>query len=894
MGLAPGARIGTYEIVGAIGAGAMGEVYRARDSRLGRDVAIKVLPAAFTSDADRLARFEREARVLASLNHPNVASIYGLEESAGIRALVLELVEGETLADLLHARGRLGVDETLAIARQIAAALDAAHERGIVHRDLKPANIKITPDGVVKVLDFGLAKALQAIAGGSDLSQTLSETREGVILGTAAYLSPEQARGQAVDKRTDIWSFGCVVYETLTGRAPFQAETLSDTIVKILGTEPDWAALLPSTPARVVRLLQRCLDRDVKHRLRDLGDVDLALDAGAATSSKPERPAWFLWAAAIAGAALLTAGAMLVIARLRDAPVANAAPVRFEVPIPVRLAEAGSFALSPDGRRIAFVATGADGIMRIWLRSFDTLETRPLRGTESEVGRNTTMFWSPDSRFIAFYANGTIKKVDAAGGVPHEICKVPAVAVGGSWNREDVVVVGSVEGGLLQCRASGGTGSRVTNAGTGGPGGFHLFPWFLPDGRHLLYLHVSRQNPSKNGLYIADLTRMPEQQRADRVLETGFNGEYVVGPDGSGRILFVRDKALWAVPFDVRRLATTGEAVPVAAPVGSFLDGAFFRATKDVLVYRGEVPDVQLAWRNRKGTDLGVAGPPGQYSAVALSPDGARAVVLRANRIDRSDHDLWLVDLARNTTTRFTTDPSPESAPAWSADGRAVLFAVGHDRVEIRAKPVDGSPARVLLAPATNDRFRLNAILTFISSTVDGRHLLFTAEGLTGSGSDIWLLPLQQNARPVALLPHEFDQQYPSISPGGRWLAYASNEAGATEVFVRPLTPHADTGLPAVGAPTLVSRGGGTAPRWSADGQELFYQSAAGTVMSARIASNGVDAPAELFRAPGMLANWGVAPDGRKFLLALPVSQDAQAPFTVVLNWQAGLSAPGR
>ncbi len=889
MTLIAGSRFGAFEIHSLIGVGGMGEVYLARDTRLGRDVAVKILPTAFTSDPERLARFEREARMLASLNHPKIAAIYGVEEVDGVRALVLELVDGDTLEQRLRQRGAFAADEALAIARQIAEALDAAHEKGIAHRDLKPANVKVTAGGDVKVLDFGLAKTM-ANTGADDhgvQESTMAATQAGVIVGTAAYMSPEQARGEPIDKRTDVWAFGCVLYEMLTGRPPFKGRTLSDTIASTLTAEPNWAALPASTPPGVMYLLRRCLEKDAKRRLRGLGDIELALDVTAATGATRARTGWTA-RVATAGLVLLAIAATLAIVRLREPPPVESVPVRFEVPVSIRLADSGAFALSPDGRQLVFIGTGADGVLRLWIRSLDTIETKPVNGTEGEVAGNTTMFWSHDSRFIAFYADGKVKKVDVAGGVPQVVCQVPGVAVGGSWNREGHIVVGSTTGGLVQCPASGGTASSVTNVDSSAPTTLHLMPTFLPDGRHLLYLRVSRSNPSVNGLYIADRNRLPAEQNTERLLETGFGGSYVPGTDGAGHILFVRDRVLFAVPFAADRLALSGEPVQLAAPVGSFRDGAFFHARENALVYRGGVPDYQLTWRNRKGEHLGEAGEPGQYLGVALSPDGTRAAVVRENRSNRADQDLWLVDLNRNTTSRFTSDPLPESIPAWSADGKTLMFALGHDGAAIWTKPLDGGPGHALLPGTVIGALRVNPLLTTMSATSDGRFLAFTVDTRSVTRTDIWLLPLP-NGKPVPLLQQEFDQVQGTISPGGHWLAYVSNESGVNEVFVRPLTSDPQTGLPTAGAASLISRGGATAPRWRADGQELFYQSSAGSVMAARASSTGIETPVALFQAPGMLQHWGVSADGQRFLLALPASQEAPAPFSVVLNWQATL-----
>ena len=639
-----GQRFGSFQVQSLLGAGGMGEVYRAHDSKLGRTVALKVLPAQVTADADRLARFEREARLLASLNHPNIGSIYGLEEwtsDAGPRcALVLELVEGQTVSEWIasaRAGGSIGqpaaVATAMKYARQLAEALDAAHERGIVHRDLKPANIKVTPDGVVKVLDFGLAKALESpgidegdpsTVNPADSPTALAMTLQGQILGTPTYMSPEQTRGRPVDKRTDIWAFGCVVYEMLTGRAPFRGDTVSDTIAAVLEREVDWTALPSTTPAGIVRLLQRCLEKDPRRRLRDLGDVDLALDAPAPAELPPAQPAsrrevprtpksGKLVGAAVVAAVALAGPAYLMLTRENEPTGPRIDPMRFEITPAASLSDSGQFAVSPDGRHLVYAGTGTDGVLRLWVRSFGETGTRPLLGTEAEVLQQIPpMIWSPDSRFIAFITGVGVKKIDRQGGVPQLVCQVPGVAVGGSWNRDDVILLGNTAGGILRCPAAGGEAVPVTSVGAGEDID-HLMPSFLPDGRHFVYNVVGRGDPSRDGVYVGDLSVSPDKQSTTRLIATGFGSAYAPGADGRGHVLYVRERALVAVAFDETSLSTVGEPVVVASSVGTFRDTAFFTASKDSLIFREAPPDYQLAWLDRKGTVVGSIGEPAAY-----------------------------------------------------------------------------------------------------------------------------------------------------------------------------------------------------------------------------------------------------------------------------------------
>ena len=865
----------------------MGEVFRARDTRLGRDVALKVLRAPVAADREHLDRFTREARALAALNHSGIAAIYDTVETDGVRALVLEFVEGETLEERLR-DGALPIREALAVARAIAEALDAAHERGLVHRDLKPANIKITPTGDVKLLDFGIARMLVGLDGQD--AATVAGTERGVVIGTAAYMSPEQARGHAVDKRADVWAFGCVLYEMLAGRAAFRGDTWSDSVARTLTTDPDWKALPPHTPPGIVRMLQRCLDKDPKQRLRGLGGIELAFEDVNLSSNATARGRWpFIASFAVTALAVVAAGASWM-ARRPSPSSSEASPIRFEVSPVNRTAESGSFGLSPDGRRLVFIGTGADGRFRMWERSLDSLEARPINGSEGEVSANSTLFWSPDGYSIGFYSDGAVKRIAREGGVAEIVCKVTGVAVGGTWSPAGDIVVGNTAGGLVRCPAGGGEAMAVTDGGTSGDAsaarGIHLFPAFLRDGQRLLYFRVSRADPSGNGLYIADLRLPPDRQSPSRILETGFSFRYAVTDNGDERILFVRNRGVWSVGFNSDRLTIEGEPVQVAESVYTFRDGAAFDATGRVFVYRGGAPDYQLVWRNRGGDELATIGEPGSFVGVALSPDASRIALTRENKLNRSDQDLWIIDAGRNTTARFTSDPLPESAPAWSADGKSVVFAAGHDDADVIAKPVDGTAQEILLDGATLRPAAVNPLLGTFSASRDGRWLIFNVDTRGPRRSDIWILGVQPRRAAAPLIQEDFEQRQAVLSPDQRWLAHVSNESGADEVSIRPMTWPAGA-APTAGAPVPVSRGGGRSPRWRGDSGELFFQSLAGQIMAAKISAMTVDEPAPLFAAPGALADWDVTADGQRFLLARP-TVGRELPFTVVLNWMSG------
>jgi Tol biopolymer transport system component len=881
----------------------MGEVYRARDSRLGRRVAIKVLSHEFTSDPARVQRFEREARVLAAVNHPHIATIHGVEDAQGIRALVMELVDGDTLAERIL-RGPVPVVTTLTLAGQIADALDAAHEKGIIHRDLKPSNVKVTSAGAVKVLDFGLAKGGEpdaGVSGGADaigdasrVTQiaSIDETIPGMLLGTAAYMSPEQARGQTVDKRTDIWAFGCVLFEMLTGRSPFERSTVTDTIAAVLEHDPEWTAMPANTPLGVVRILRRCLEKDPRRRLRDLGDWDLAIEPeriGPSGRTSPPSRNWLQWIPWAALVACVGVGGLLLANRTAPRPVEPALATRFDIPAGVALSESGQFSISPDGRHLVFAGIGEDRMIRLWIRSFDAPEVRPLIGTEAEVAQVIPpMFWSPDSQFIAFYADGKIMKVSRAGGtVPEVVCEVPGTAVGGSWNERGDIIAGNTGGGLTRCSVAGGPSSTITAVNATGPAPVdHLLPSFLPDGRHFVYFQAWRGDASRSGIYLGDLDLSPDKQPQERLVATGFGGVFVGGDDDAGHLLFVRDGTLLAAPFDGRRLAFAGEPQPVASALGAFRDTAFFSASPTAVVYRGVAADMQLTWLDRQGKVLGRAGDPGPFNRLALSPDGTRAMVVRENRLNRFDQDLWTVDLVRNYATRFTSDLLFESAPAWSPDGAEVWYAGGAGGGDIHRKASNGTGAGSMVLSAKNPPLVNPATTSLsLSAWANGQALVFNATSRTGTRQDLWMLPPGPEAKPVPLLEQEFDQTDGRMSPDGRWLAYVSNESGSNEVFLRSVTA-GSAGLPVLGSSIVVSRGGGQEPRWRGDSRELLYQSLTSTIMAAPISAGSVGAPIELFRLPGILSDWGVSPDGQRLLVGIPTQPSAAPQFSVVLNWR--------
>jgi serine/threonine protein kinase len=855
MKLAPGSKLGPYEILAPIGAGGMGEVYRARDPRVGRDVAIKVSSEQFTD------RFTREIHAVAALNHSNVCTLYDV----GPNYLVMELIEGPTLADRIK-QGAIPLDDSLEIARQIADAMEAAHEKGIVHRDLKPGNIKVRPDGTVKVLDFGLAKVEETAAVSLETSPTLSvaQTAAGVLLGTAAYMSPEQARGKAVDKRADIWAFGVVLYEMLTGRQLFSGETVSDTLAAVLKEEPDWEKV----PAKVRPLLRRCLEKDPKKRLRDIGESMAWVESAPETASAKRPWPWISWSAATL---FFLVAVALAFMHFRERPT-SAEPVRFQIPFPDKVAPSFSrtFAVSPDGRLLVFAATGSDGVQRLWLRPLSSLEARPLYGTESS--RLSPFFWSPDSRFIALDAEGTLKKIDVAGGPPQTICDLSRVAIGGSWNRDGLIIFGT-PGGVVRVSAAGGNVSPVTKTNPAGGEERHAFPTFLPDGRHFLYLFRS-SGPEKSGVYVGSLDAKPEEQKLKQLVTTESGFVYVPSQGSDpGWLLFLRDQTLMTQRFDDRRLELVGEPLPVADRVGSYsLFGFFSASTNGVLIFRPN-PASQMIWVDRTGRELSRIGEPGEYPTFDLSRDARQLVVTKA--LPNGQQNLWVMDLLRGSETRLTLNNERHTDPRWSPDGRQVIFTSSRDpsRGPYQVSLPSSDPVQVFKFSGTS--FALD------DWSLDGRHLLYH----DGGHSELWALPLSGDRKPMLVtrsLSGTPDQA--GFSPDGRWIAYNTNESGRYEVKVVPFPPTGDK--------WQISAAGGVQPTWSGDGRELYFLAPDATLMAVDIRTGAKfewGVPHPLFKAPlnvnQVMEQYAPAPDGKRFLLVAPASEISSAQFNVVLNW---------
>ena len=861
--------IGHYRIIAKLGEGGMGEVWRATDTKLGRDVAIKVLPEVFANDADRMARFEREAQVLASLNHPNIAAIYGVED----RALVMELVEGEMLA------GPLPVETAVQYGKQIAEALEAAHEKGIVHRDLKPANVKVKPDGTIKVLDFGLAKSAEHASGDSQNSPTMTmrATVAGMIMGTAGYMSPEQAAGKPVDKRSDIWSFGVVLCEMLTGRRLFEGETISHTLADVLRGPIDLEKLPPDTPPVIRRLIARCLERDVKKRLRDIGEARIVLESPIAEAAAAPRRRPLPW---VAAAAFAVAAAIGVWSPWRPQAVEER-PAHFQLNAPrgaqLVLGAGGGSAISPDGRTIAFVAV-ASGSPMLWVRPIDSVIARELSGTEG----GQFPFWSPDSRSIGFFAGGKLKRVDLLGGSPGVIANAPAPA-GGTWNQEGTIIFARISGqGLQSVSAAGGAPAPIMPIETANREGSQRWPVFLPDGRRFLYFSLARDS-RRTGIHLGSLDR-PNQRT---FVTDSLSGAVYIPPRGTyaGYLLWSRQETMVARQFDPDGARFTGEIFPVAGGEsvtlisGRYYSGISASIAGDVLFVSGN-EQVQLTWRRRDGTPIGVVGQPSHWTAVRISPDGTRVALSVADA--SGIRDLSVIDFARGLQTRLTSGVNA-IAPIWSPDSRHIAYSAVNG-LALFQRSANSSGQQETILEASHSVFADDW-------SPDGRYFLYE-EAIDGH-FNLWLAPLtgpREQRKPVPYLKTASDQSNAQFSPDGKWVAYTSSEAGQEQVYVQA--------FPASEQKWQVSDAGGNYARWRHDGKELFYRSSDGKLMvvAVRPAGRGLE-----FGKPELLFPIGepigphtypydVSPDGQRILMLRSASEENTSALTLLMNWRAGLT----
>ena len=845
MSLSTGTRLGPYEILSALGAGGMGEVYRAHDATLNRDVALKILPDAFAQDPERLARFTREAQTLAALNHPHIAHIYGLDRQdrqdrqerragqgrASTAFIVMELVEGDDLSHRI-ARGPMPLEDALPIARQIAEALEAAHAQGIIHRDLKPANVKVRADGTVKVLDFGLAKALDppvsspvaaALYNSPTITSPAALSAAGVILGTAAYMSPEQARGKVLDKRSDIWAFGAVLFEMLTGTRAFRGDDVTDTIAAVIAKEPDWNRLGPETPAAIRRLLRRCLEKDRSRRLSDAADARLEIDealtpsSGNATLDSVARPVQRrAWSWAVAGGLGLGLGAAVVL--LVWTPWRKASP-----PAPLRLsAELGadvsltntgfgpSTILSPDGAVVAFIAlNGTVGHPQLNLRRLNQLQASPLAGTDSAE----SPFFSPSGQWIGFFADGKLKKISVTGGAAVTLCDVPA-GRGGSWSDDDSIVFSPDVGPgvrLLRVSSAGGTPEPLTSLAEGEV--TQRWPQVLPGGKAVLFTASAIPGAFEN----AHLVVQPLPTGARKAVQLrGYHGRYLP----SGHLVYIHDGTLFAAPFDLERLEVTGPSVPALEDVESnpVSGGAQFAvAATGTLVYlptQTTGRSMPIHWMDHEGKTTVLRATAANWFNPRFAPDGRRlALDIPAGPAS----DIWIYEWARDTLTRLTSDPGDDTNPVWTPDGHRIVFA--SDRAErstsnLYWQPADGTGGPQRLTESKNPQLP--------ASWHPGGKFLAFEELNPQTSFDLMILPLEGDetsgwkpGKPRAFFDSHFDEHQPMFSPDGRWLAYLSNETGRFEVYVRP--------FPGPGGKWQISTGGGYYPIWSRTKRELFY-----------------------------------------------------------------------
>jgi Tol biopolymer transport system component len=869
----PGQTYAHYSIVAKLGAGGMGEVFRATDTKLRRDVALKVLPTAFAADPSRMARFEQEARALAALNHTNISGIFGIEQHEDLRFLVMELAEGEDLSDIIG-RGPLPLDEAVDIARQICLGLEEAHARGIVHRDLKPANIKVLPDGAVKILDFGLAKAMVDEPGGSELdianSPTIMSTRTqpGVILGTAAYMSPEQARGKQVDRRSDIWALGATLYEMLCARSPFPGETVSDKLASVLKNEPDWDALPPSTPPAVRRVLRRCLEKNPNDRLHDAADVRIELahaldegDGGAAAGTRPGAPRSRL-VLGVGVTLALALGALIGFALRGGGGTAESLDrvvSSLAAPAGVTLNVGNlSLALAPGGGQIAFIGDDEEGRSSLYVRRLDSPAARRIEGTEGAI----TPFWSPDGREVGFHTETSLMRVAVDGGAPRLITE--ANGRDGAWNRDGTILFGSPDRGpLWRVDADGGQATRLTNTGPG-PGTSAMAPQFLPDGRHYIF-HLEDLAGDRSGIYLGEL----DSTEMTRLMAGLWNGAYA-----EGNLLYVRDGVLVAQPLDVDAKKLTGEPRPIAddllrlnypfhvfmaaAPSGNRL--AFLRGDE-----AAGITEVVLV--DRSGAELSRPGIRGDLYNPRLSHDGRRLAIDVSTK--ETNGDIWIFDLARGSSRRLTHDPKDETRPTWSADDSKLFFLRVPDLYRI---DVGGAsePQRIYETPNSKAPFDL---------TPDGRWLMFAE--LTGDQNDLRVLDLE-TGEATDWLSTGSSEDGSRFSPDGRWVAYLSDESGRAELYLDR--------FPERGEKFRVSPDGAAWPIWRNDGKELFYVSTAGDLMAVAVDMQSdrdpVGQPQKLFSPTLRLGYFDVTPDGQTFVLIERIDPDIRS-VTLIQNWAA-------
>jgi Tol biopolymer transport system component len=892
MTIETGAKLGRYEIRSKLGAGGMGEVYRARDSQLGRDVAIKVLPASFSVDQDRLRRFEQEACAASALNHPNILVVHDIAADDGTPYVVSELLEGETLRKRIGGTP-LGQRRAVEYALQIANGLAAAHEKGIIHRDLKPDNVFVTNDGRVKILDFGLAKLTQLDGNQSqtDVPTRRVDTDPGVVMGTVGYMSPEQLKGRAVDQRSDIFSFGAILYEMLSGRRAFHGESAAETMSAILKEDPpELSDTNRSVSPALERLVNHCLEKNPEARFHSARDVAFALEALSGSSAVANetttaqsfvRPAfrqWLPWALATIG--LLIAGVTLAWTYFRRERT-DARPIeamRFIIPTPEKASIPGLPTISPDGRYVVLRVNTDDGKELLWMRALGSFEARPLVGTDGGF----QPFWSSDSRAVGFFAKGKLKWIDVSGGSVQTVCDAPS-NYSGAWSHDGTIIFSrGVASGLYRVPATGGTPIQLTTVDASRNEIEHIWPYFLPDGRHFLFLARNVQ-PENSGIYVGTT----DSKETTRLLQAHSSMAYA----SPGYLLFVRESSLMAQGFDADTLQLNGDAFPVAEhTVRNSISGrAMFSVSENgVLVFRAGAGIInnQLVWFGRSGKQLSVLTPPGSYNAPALSPDEKKVAVSRLDLQTGTPSDIWLIDLERGSQIRLTTDPTSDLFPSWSPNGDHVTFVSTRNGVtSIYQRLSNGaSPEEPLVSSA---ELKFNP-----QWAPDGQSIIY-AQLNPKTNVDLYLLSLSGEKKSTSWLQTNFIEAQARFSPNGRWIAYISNETEQFEVYV--------DSFPATGAKVVISIGGGSQPQWRADGRELYYYAPDRKLMAVEVNGDGptfkVGEARPLFEIrvasidqsfPGN-GYYTVTHDGKRFLVSsLPEAPERQQ-INVIVNWAADI-----
>jgi eukaryotic-like serine/threonine-protein kinase len=888
MPLASGHKLGPYEIISPLGEGGMGEVYRARDSKLKRDVAIKVLPADVANDPERMARFQREAEVLASLNHPHIAQVYGLENPAGhlTAALVMELVEGEDLAQRI-ARGSIPLDEALPIARQIAEALEAAHDAGVVHRDLKPANVKVRSDGTVKVLDFGLAKALERSEGHQadakvSALQTITSpamTVGGMILGTAAYMSPEQAKAKPVDKRADIWAFGCVLYEMLTGKRAFKGDDVTDIITSVMRDTPDWQALPVETPSAIRTLLRRCIEKDPRKRAPHMAIARMEIDDAMTStgelvhspSATPKKRS--TWRVALPIALTVAAlGAGWAGSRYFTSAPAPATPIRFQFdgPPSVEFSQrvTAFLAVAPDGRSVAFIGQPRGRSGRIWVHSFTDGTSREFENTTDAM----TVFWSPDSRYIAYQTPGRLHRLDVTSGTVQPL----STAGGGnrSWATDGTILFG--DGTIKRISASGGTPESVTTVDTAKGDLRHARPSLMPDGRHFVFTAINAE-VGKSTLHFGELG-----STTTRILDEIGSGADYVNP---GYLVFARDGKLMARPFDATTGQWTGEPLLIADAIRQQAVGAaaFSASIGGVIAYDSNLFEaLDLEWVTRNGHPAGTVGQLAGGHTMALAVDDTSVAVETSGNAS-GNNAVWVLDAARGTRTRLTFEKGAQGHPVWSPEGRRLVYfdrpspSMTRLLIKVANATRDAEP---LLGP--NDQTPTTLQATDWSR--DGRYIVYE-EQTRDRGYDLKYVDVAGDRKPVVAISTPFSERLGQLSPDGRLIAYESTETGEPQIYVAT--------FPDASMRWTISNRGGAKPRWSYNGRELVFVDLDGTLQSVAINVSGgfrAGVPAPLFPLNGIDTdgyNYAISRDATRFLIMRPSQKGPPPRINVIMNWPA-------